>query len=1216
MVFPNVSSTLTCTGDAVIGQADPTGLNTIVLSTSSTVSGCTFGNVSFMTPDPSPISPSGIRIVNNTFSGVATSTISLNGGAVNFEISGNTNINFVDFKQTTSTNGLIENNTFYGSRGVDQTIMLRTSPSSSQIRILNNTFTSYVTNPATVYMAVQIEGFDQTFATNTVRYVVTPPSTMYASLLSHASGTNYIGGNFIEVPPVAGAAGIDVWKGDDQPWVSQYAIAHNTIRASGGASGGCVGIELTDGWGYLSLSSSTVDFSYNLLLNDSTVLCDRKGISVRRSSSSVPITQTNSYNGVYGFTGGVIVETGVESSDVSDVTTRTSNPFLKVNDIDATNDLQTASFSPYLDVNGTEDIGATSISRVNDIYVDDGGTIDYGGVAGVDATSTGDIASFLRTGDTVHLAAGTYRAFNVNSANATSSITIQGVGVATVIDAQDNENAITFTNVSSSNITSLLVQNASSTGAAAYTGSRMNFTTSSRDYNDVSAPQEIPVNATLYFTNPADCDISWYTADGEVLTSFLGTGSIHVALMDVMGAKETLLVPNSVAANASALQVIFTACGAGTVEQFIPSVFTKSVGVYTYQPTALSGVGVTLTAGATDPPTITRTTPSYAGIRLAGTSNHITVTSVTSTRNADGIVFATTNNGYNTISESEFSLNASYDINSASNATNTFDNSSFNRTSSTITGAGPIAVYFDARVGTFRAGNSAALSSSSITATDAASAVSALGTTAGSGYTSFLSLPAYKLTSASSALTNGGYNPYVMDASAVTGYNASSTNVNIASRNQSILVYLSSTSAPSAPSSPTISSIGATSATLSWSDNSDDETAFVVDYINLSTGETFPGTTSTVDVNSVTTSVGSLLANVTYQMRVQATSTSGGSAYVTASSFTTLASVPSAPTVSALSQTSVSVLINSNGNSTSTKFALYSSTLGGYLNALGVAGVTPTWQTTSTWATLTVASLTCNTPYTFSALARNINLELTATSTGTTVSTSACTLAAVSSSSGGGGVGSGSSSALPSTFDYTRRAVGILPVSFTPVVLSDVTPAAGTSTPVPLPPASPQTIAALQASARTFGITLAPADLARLASFIETGTTDATRRLGSGERYAMIIDLMDTMRRSNISTTDLERLASGLVPLSRNIAQEGIQLPRVRATFRSVYGHDPVFSNPEENTAWNTLMYRIRFPRDLVLERRGIQAFTRVYRRAPRNSFQWAAVRVWGYVRQ
>ena len=130
------------------------------------------------------------------------------------------------------------------------------------------------------------------------------------------------------------------------------------------------------------------------------------------------------------------------------------------------------------------------------------------------------------------------------------------------------------------------------------------------------------------------------------------------------------------------------------------------------------------------------------------------------------------------------------------------------------------------------------------------------------------------------------------------------------------------------------------------------------------------------------------------------------------------------------------------------------------------------------------------------------------------------------------------------------------------------------------------------------------------------GTTPATVRLGSGERGAIYRDLVDTLGESRVTVVDMERSAPGQIPLQRNLTREREQLPRVRATFRSMYGRDPIFSNPEENLVWNTLMYRIRFPRDLTLERQGIVAFRRIFRRTPQDPLQWATVRALGYVRR
>lgn len=44
-------------------------------------------------------------------------------------------------------------------------------------------------------------------------------------------------------------------------------------------------------------------------------------------------------------------------------------------------------------------------------------------------------------------------------------------------------------------------------------------------------------------------------------------------------------------------------------------------------------------------------------------------------------------------------------------------------------------------------------------------------------------------------------------------------------------------------------------------------------------------------------------------------------------------------------------------------------------------------------------------------------------------------------------------------------------------------------------------------------------------------------------------------------------------------------------------------------------MYRIRFERDLVAERQGIVDFRKMFNKIPQTPFQWATVRVLGYVR-
>lgn len=67
--------------------------------------------------------------------------------------------------------------------------------------------------------------------------------------------------------------------------------------------------------------------------------------------------------------------------------------------------------------------------------------------------------------------------------------------------------------------------------------------------------------------------------------------------------------------------------------------------------------------------------------------------------------------------------------------------------------------------------------------------------------------------------------------------------------------------------------------------------------------------------------------------------------------------------------------------------------------------------------------------------------------------------------------------------------------------------------------------------------------------------------------------------------------------------------------FKKMFGHAPVFSDPKEDLAWNTMMYRIRFTRDLTAEKEGIVEFKTVFKKQPQTPLEWSAVRALGYTK-
>lgn len=312
-------------------------------------------------------------------------------------------------------------------------------------------------------------------------------------------------------------------------------------------------------------------------------------------------------------------------------------------------------------------------------------------------------------------------------------------------------------------------------------------------------------------------------------------------------------------------------------------------------------------------------------------------------------------------------------------------------------------------------------------------------------------------------------------------------------------------------------------------------------------------------------------------------------------------------------------------------------------------------ELTLSTSTLTFTGVTWATPQTVTVSPRNdgsfdttaithtITQTVSTTITGfaaLTPSPVTVTLNAASSSGGtggGGGVGAGGSSIVASGFAPVVHPIPVITVTF----LDPSAVPAPTIEPLPNVPGlltvvNPHDIQQvverfnrgqrdmareqtstnqLQADLRSFKLTASnEQQIQDLVTFISYGLTEESARLGSGERRAIVRDALETLRTTNISPSDLERLVHGQIPHARNLAEERKQSTRALATFRTIYGHAPNFKNTEENLAWNTLMYRLRFPRNLQAETQGIQEFRTTFRRAPQDPFQWATVRVMGYV--
>lgn len=135
-----------------------------------------------------------------------------------------------------------------------------------------------------------------------------------------------------------------------------------------------------------------------------------------------------------------------------------------------------------------------------------------------------------------------------------------------------------------------------------------------------------------------------------------------------------------------------------------------------------------------------------------------------------------------------------------------------------------------------------------------------------------------------------------------------------------------------------------------------------------------------------------------------------------------------------------------------------------------------------------------------------------------------------------------------------------------------------------------------------------------IVNFVVYGASPATLKLGAGERRALIRDYFETVGRGTVAWGDIEKMATGVKPVGRNLDRERAQLPLVLNAWVKMRGRNPNFQDAAEDLAWNTMMYRVRFTRDLTKETQGIAEFRGIFKRTPTSPLDWAAVRALGYV--
>lgn len=120
---------------------------------------------------------------------------------------------------------------------------------------------------------------------------------------------------------------------------------------------------------------------------------------------------------------------------------------------------------------------------------------------------------------------------------------------------------------------------------------------------------------------------------------------------------------------------------------------------------------------------------------------------------------------------------------------------------------------------------------------------------------------------------------------------------------------------PTAPSGVTVTPLSSSSLQVDWTDNSNNEVNFVVEYKLTTEPTTWTLWSSAIAANATTTTITGLSTNTAYDVRVRARNAIGDSSNATGSG-TTLDVAPNAPTSATLTPTHVSVLFGWTDNST------------------------------------------------------------------------------------------------------------------------------------------------------------------------------------------------------------------------------------------------------------------------------------------------------------
>lgn len=758
--------TLTCDPGVVYGDAGA-GSMYIYPGSNTTIRNCTFENTSFDASGRVNVS-----WIDNTFTSAASSQIVLT-GTTGFTITGNQGIQKI--QNQNADDGTISNNQFECRYGQNCLALVTAgggpfnfqNPADvpNDINITNNDFANYNTSTGGDFIYL-FAGINITFASNTIRSAV-QVDDFFITMLTVGNAQVTLNNNRFFYPEkqsgeTNGIWGLNIRVDSSDATISAehngFFITSSTQSSTNGNA--CLG--LFDNGATTGTKNIDITFRYNLCYNGTTST-GGNAIALNYYTTSSLVTLHESYNGFYHFSQGINDDTGtITTTSTTDIS---SDPVMRRENLDTSDDFTPVPMSRYLDADGTIDIGPYDIVRAATYTIDDNCTVDYTTCMSQNPSIVNRVA---RSGDTIHVAAGTYPGLTLTGP--LSNINLSGDGSTTVFDgALQFSNSFKLTDISSSTFADLSLVNATDTTVSSYTITKTILNFGGNDYTDSNA-FGAPANSVFFITNGI-CDAEVIQTDGADITSALtGSNAVNAFLIDVGPAHVTALAPNNVIDD---IPTFAATCGV-TPSLVIQDVFTPNGdGSYTFNQAALTGASVSLAAGMTNPANITQTiTRGYrSGLQLdSATSN--TFSNISFSQNDLGVTFLASSTG-NVITSSTFSNNANADIVSNATGTNDLINTFFNRANSDID-HGSVRVFFNAVIRVLDSILSP-LAGVNVTFTSNNGLTNTSSTTNGSGYTNTFLSQIYTMTPSSIAITNGGYNPFSITAMASGTYAATSS---------------------------------------------------------------------------------------------------------------------------------------------------------------------------------------------------------------------------------------------------------------------------------------------------------------------------------------------------------------------------------------------------------------------------------------------------------